>query len=50
MQVIENIESSWKSPKYVVYGSSLEMLGISVGKHQDWFDGHNTDVNWFFYQ
>lgn len=38
VQITDDIESSWKSCRDTTYKISLEVLGLPVQKHQDWFD------------
>ena len=44
VSITDDIETSWKALKDAAYTSSLEVLGLPVRKHQDWFDDNNTEV------
>ena len=44
VEISEDINSSWKSLRDVIYASSLEVLELPIRKHQDWFDDNNTEV------
>ena len=42
--ITNDVEASWKSLTYVIYKTSLEVLGTQIRKHQDWFDDANAEV------
>ena len=42
--ISETIESSWKSLRDAVHTTSMEVLGLPIRKHQDWFDDNNAEV------
>ena len=44
VEITEHIKISWKALRDATYTSSLEVLGLPVRKHQDWFDDNNTEV------
>ena len=44
VSITDDIEVSWKALKDAAYTSSLEVLGLPVRKHQDWFDDNNTEI------
>ena len=44
VEITDNIESSWKALRDVTHAASLEVRGLPVRKHQDWFDDNNTEV------
>ena len=44
VQISEDVEASWKSLKDATYTTPLEVLGLSVRKHQDWFDEKNPEI------
>ena len=39
-----DIDANWCAVSDVLYSTSLEHIGPSVGKHQDWFDQNNTEI------
>ena len=39
-----DIEANWCAARDVLYSTSMEHLGPSVHKRQDWFDQNNTDM------
>ena len=44
VQISEDVEASWKSLKDATYTTSLEVLGLSVRKYQNWFDENNSEI------
>ena len=44
VQISEDVEASWKSLKDATYTTSLEVLGLSVRKYQNWFDENNPEI------
>ena len=44
VSITDDIETSWKALKEATYTTSLEVLGLPVRKHQDWFDDNNSDI------
>ena len=43
--ITEDIESSWKSLKDIMYETSLGVLGFPKRKNQDWFDENNSETS-----
>ena len=44
VEISSDIESSWKALREVTHSTSLEVLGLPIRKHQDWFDDNNQEV------
>ena len=44
VEISSDIESSWKALREVTHSTSLEVLGLPIRKHQDWFDENNQEV------
>ena len=44
VDINDNIESSWKSLRDATHATALEVLGLPLRKHQDWFDDQNTEA------
>lgn len=44
VEITDDIESSWKALRDVTHTSALEVLGLPLRKHQDWFDDQNVEA------
>ena len=44
VSISENIEASWKSLGDAVHTTPMEVLGLPIHKHQNWFDDNNVKV------
>ena len=44
VDISSDIESSWKALREATHSTSLEVLGLPIRKHQDWFDENNKEV------
>lgn len=44
VEITDNIESSWKALRDATHTTALEVLGLPLRKHQDWFDDQNTEA------
>lgn len=44
VEISNDIESSWKALRETTHSTSLEVLGLHIRRHQDWFDENNQEV------
>jgi hypothetical protein len=41
---LQDVEDDWATFRDIVHSTSLEVLGPTVRKHQDWFDDNNDEI------
>lgn len=44
IEMTDDIEKSWKALRDATHATALEVLGLPLRKHQDWFDDQNVEA------
>ena len=44
VKITDNIETSWKALRDTTHTTALEVLGLPLRKHQDWFDDQDAEA------
>ena len=44
VEITDDIEKSWKALCEVTHSTAMEVLGLPIRKHQDWFDDQDEEA------